>query len=555
MDLNVILPAERVAAMTKAGRWHDRTVIDYFDTAASELPDKVALTDRNSRTGGVTTLSFRQLKLLSERLGAGLAALGVDKGDVVSYQLPNWWQFVALYLASARVGAIANPLMPIFRERELLHMLGLAEAKVLVIPQSFRKFEYSSMVAGIRNKLPALKHVLAIGGEDKNSFENFAARRWEDEIDSKRLFASRRQGPNEVTKILFTSGTTGESKGVMHTANTLFGNLVEFTKRLELDVDDVVLMASPLAHQIGFVYGMLLSIMTKSKLVFMDIWNGEKAARLIQDEGVTFTMGATPFLADLTDVPTLGEYNISSLRMFVCGGAPISEALAKRAAKRLGRRILPAWGMTECGAVTTTKLSDPDAKAFGTDGCAQPGAEIQVFDANGVACFGKEGELKVRGAGNFVGYLKRPNLFNVDANGWLDTGDRARMDSEGYIRITGRSKDIIVRNGENIPVIEVESLLYHHPSIQDVAVVAMPDLKMGERACAFITLKSEAQAPTLADITTFLAEHRIAKQYYPERLEIVDTLPRTPSGKIKKFKLREIAKEFKDTLLHCRPNI
>jgi len=544
MDLSVILPAERIAAMTKAGHWHDFTVIDCLDAAAAELPDKVALTDRNSTTGCVTTLSFRQLKLLSERLGAGLAALGVDKGDVVSYQLPNWWQFVALYLASVRIGAIANPLMPIFRERELLHMLGLAEAKVLVIPQSFRKFEYSSMVAGIRNKLPALKHVLTIGGEDEFSFENFAARQWEDEIDSKRLFASRRQGPNEVTKILFTSGTTGESKGVMHTANTLFGNLVEFTKRLELGVDDVTLMASPLAHQIGFIYGMLQSIMTKSKLVLMDIWNGEEAARLIQDEGVTFTMGATPFLADLTDLPTLDNYDISSLRMFVCGGAPISEALAKRATKRLGRPIVSAWGMTECGAVTTTKLRDAGDKVFESDGCAFPGAEIQVFDANGVACFGSEGELKVRGASNFVGYLKRPNLFSVDANGWLDTGDLARMDSEGYVRITGRSKDIIVRNGENIPVIEVESLLYHHPSIQDVAVVAMPDAKVGERACAFITLKSEAPALTLAEVTTFLAEHRIAKQYYPERLEIVDTLPRTPSGKIQKFKLREMAKGF-----------
>jgi cyclohexanecarboxylate-CoA ligase len=542
MDLGVILPAERIAAMTAAGHWHDFTAIDCLDAAAAELPDKVALTDRNSTSGCVTTLTFRELKLLSERLAAGLAALGVDKGDVVSYQLPNWWQFVALYLASARIGAIANPLMPIFRERELLHMLGLAEAKVLVIPQSFRKFDYVGMLAGIRDRLPALHHVLPIGGEDKSSFENFAARRWEEEIDSRRLFDARRQGPNDVTKILFTSGTTGESKGVMHTANTLFGNLVEFGKRLELGVDDVTLMASPLAHQIGFIYGMLQAIMTKSKLVLMDIWNGEEAARLIQDEGVTFTMGATPFLADLTDLPTLGNYDISSLRMFVCGGAPISEALAKRATQRLARPIVSAWGMTECGAVTTTKLSDAGDKVLESDGCAFPGAEIRVFDANGVACFGKEGELKVRGASNFVGYLKRPNLFSVDTEGWLSTGDLARMDSEGYIRITGRSKDIIVRNGENIPVVEVESLLYHHPSIQDVAVVAMPDPKMGERACAFITLRSAAPAPTLSDIAGFLAARKIAKQYYPERLEIVDALPRTPSGKIQKFKLREMAK-------------
>lgn len=544
MELDVILPAERIAAMTKADYWHDRTVIDLLDAAAAEFPGKVALTDRNSTTGRATALSFRQLKLLSERLAAGLAALGVDKGDVVSYQLPNWWQFVALYLASVRIGAIGNPLMPIFRERELLHMLGLAETKVLVVPHRFRNFDYPSMIAGIREKLPALEHMLVIGGEGKWSFEDFLARRWEDEIDSKRLFASRHQGPNEVTKILYTSGTTGESKGVMHTANTLFGNLMEFTKRLELGVDDVVLMASPLAHQIGFIYGMLQPILTKSKLVLTDIWNGEEGARLIQDEGVTFTMGATPFLADLTDVRTLDKFDISSLRMFVCGGAPISEALAQRAAKRLGCRIVSAWGMTECGAITTTKLGDPDAKVFGTDGCALPGAEIQVCDSNGIACLGIEGDLKVRSASNFVGYLKRPNLFNVDADGWLDTGDRARMDSEGYIRIVGRSKDIVVRNGENIPVIEVEGLLYHHPSIQDVAVVAMPDIKTGERACAFITLRSGAQSLALADVTAFLAGHKMAKQYYPERLEIVDTMPRTPSGKIQKFKLREIAKEF-----------
>jgi len=204
-----------------------------------------------------------------------------------------------------------------------------------------------------------------------------------------------------------------------------------------------------------------------------------------------------------------------------------------------------AWGMTENGAATTTLPDDSDVKVFGTDGCALPSMALQVVDANGKACPpGVEGDLKVRGASNFVGYLKRPEFYGVNADGWFDTGDRAHLDAEGYVRITGRSKDIIIRNGENIPVVEVEGLLYGHPSIQEVALIAMPDPRMGERACAFVALKPDAKSLKLADVVAFLGKYKMAKQYYPERLEIMSALPRTLSGKIQKFKLREIAKKF-----------
>ena len=543
MDMNVILPSERIAAMTLAGHWHDRTVIDYLDAAAAAHPDKVALTDWNSMSEQASTFSFRQLKKLSERIGAGLYALGMRKGDVISYQLPNWWQFVALHLGAARIGCVTNPLMPIFRHRELVHMLGLAESKVLVVPQRFRGFDYPAMVAGISDGLPALEHVLVIGGEAEVSFEAFMARRWEDELDAQRLFAAQRQGSNEVTQILYTSGTTGESKGVMHTANTMFGNLVEFARRLQMSERDSVFMASPLAHQTGFLYGILLPIMLQATIVLHDVWSAEAAALRIEEERCTFTMASTPFLADLADLTTLARHDLSSLRIFLCGGAPIPEALARRAAERLRCAIMSAWGMTENGAVTTTQPGDPDDKVFGTDGCALPGSELRVIDAAGTRCPpGIEGELQVRGASIFVGYLKRPHLYGVDAEGWFDTGDRARMDSEGYIRITGRSKDVILRGGENIPVVEVESLLYRHPAISEVAVVAMPDPRLGERACAFVTLKPGAPRLALGDIASFLSEQRMAKQYFPERLEILEDMPRTPSGKIQKFKLREAAK-------------
>jgi len=545
MNLDFILPAQRIAAMTKAGYWHDRTIIDCLDAAAAELPDKVALTDWNSMTGRATTLSYRQLQRLSKRLGAGLAALGVGKGDVVSLQLPSWWQFIALHLAAVRIGAITNPLMPIFRERELLHMLGLAETTLLVIPHRFRNFDYPGMVAGIRDSLPALQRVLVVGGEGESSFEDFAARRWEDETDTGALFASRRQGPNEVMQILYTSGTTGEAKGVMHSANTLLAHLVESAKRLNLSEKDVFLMGSPLAHQTGFLYGLMMPILLKAKAVLLDVWAAERAAQLIQDEACTFTLSATPFLSDLTDLETLDKYDISSFRIFACGGAPVPAPLVPRAAKRLGCSVLSVWGMSENGAPTVTKPDDPIDKVSATDGCALPGMEVKVVDADGQECpRGVAGDLKLRGASLFVGYLKRPQLYAVDAEGWFDTGDCARMDADGYIRITGRSKDVIIRGGENIPVVEVEGMLYGHPAIQDVAVVAMPDLRLGERACAFVVLRTGAGPLTLADVNVFLDQHKIAKQYYPERLEIVDELPRTATGKILKFKLREIAAQF-----------
>ncbi|MBI4967449.1 MAG: AMP-binding protein [Rhodospirillales bacterium] len=545
MDLKLVLPGERIAAMTRAGFWGSRTLLDDLDDAASEVPDQVALTDWNSSTGQATTLSYRQLKKLSERLGAGLAALGVEKGQVVSFQLPNWWQFAALHLACLRIGAITNPLMPIFRERELVHMLGLAEAKVLVLPHRFRDFDYPQMVAGIRDKVPALKHVLVVGGAGDSSFESFAARRWEDEVDAKALFAARRQGANEVMQILYTSGTTGESKGVMHTANTIFGNLIPYIARLGLTSRDSILMASPLAHQTGFIYGVMMAIRLKTKLVLLDAWSGEVAARRIADEACAFTMASTPFLADLANLDRPERIDLSSLRMFVCGGAPIPEALAKRAVARLRCTLVSAWGMTENGAVTITSPGDPEAKIFGTDGNAVPGMELIVLDPDGKPCPpDSEGDLKVRGASNFVGYLKRPELYGMDEQGWFDTGDRARMDADGYIRITGRTKDIIIRGGENIPVIEVESLLYRHPAIQDAALVAMPDPRLGERACAFVTVKPGAPVPTLDSLGRFLAEQGMTKNYFPERLEIVAEMPRTPSGKIQKFKLRETARAF-----------
>jgi cyclohexanecarboxylate-CoA ligase len=261
--------------------------------------------------------------------------------------------------------------------------------------------------------------------------------------------------------------------------------------------------------------------------------------------GATFTMASTPFLADLADLPTLAEHDLSRFRIFLSAGAPIPSSLVERATKRLGAHVLSGWGMTEVGCITNCAPGDPPEKIFGTDGKALPGSEVKVVRADGTdAPAGEEGILKCRPNALFVGYLKRPEVYGVDADGWFDTGDYARMDKDGYIRITGRAKDIIIRGGENIPVVEVEELLYRHPAVRECAVVAMPDARLGERPCAYVGLNDGCRFD-FAAMTAHFRSHGMAAQYTPEKLVIRDALPRTPSGKIQKFVLREEAKGFK----------
>jgi len=525
--------------------WPNRLLTDYLDDAVNRHPDTVALTGRSSMTGATVTLSWRELRRRVDRMAAGLAGLGVGKGEVVACQLPNWWEFVALHLACVRIGAVTNPLMPIFRQRELRYMLAFARARVLVVPRLFRNFDYPSMVQAMRADLPELHHVLVVGGTGEDAFEQILlARRWEDECDTPALFAQRRGSPGDVVQLLYTSGTTGEPKGVLHSSNTLLGILLQYAKRLELTGGDVILMASPMGHQAGFMYGLMMSPMLGAKLVLQDIWAPEEAARLIQDEGVTYTMGSTPFLADLTDTPAIERYDIGTLRTFVSSGAPIPRVLVERASRRLGARIISAWGMTETGSVTTTIPGDPDDRIFGTDGVALPGMEVRVADAADRALPpGTEGRLQCRGIGNFVGYFMRPDLSQPTADGWFDTGDLAVMLEGGYIRITGRAKDILIRGGENIPVIEVENALYRHPAIREVAIVGMPDARLGERACAFVSLHP-GRSLDMAEMVAFLDTQQMARQYFPERLEVLDELPHTASGKIQKFHLRELARSL-----------
>ena len=544
MPFDALLLAPRRAAAIAAGLWPDRTLNDALDEAVATVPDKRALTAVRLDTGDTRRFTYAELATMADRVAVGLHRLGVRRNDVVACQLPNGWPFTVLYLACTRIGAVLNPLMPIFRERELNFMLAHGEAKVFIVPRVYRGFDYESMARGLQARLPALEKVVVIDGDGEDSFDALLARpAWEQEPDAQAILTASRPGPDDVTQLLYTSGTTGEPKGVMHSANTLLSNILPYAERLRLGADDVILMASPMAHQTGFMYGLMMPIVLRAHAVLQDLWQPERAAELIRAEGVTFTMASTPFLTDLTRTVAQSGQPLPTLRTFLSAGAPIPGVLVEQAQKGLGARIVSAWGMTENGAVTLTQLDDPDERPVQTDGKPLRGVEVKVVDFDGTPMpLGEAGRLLVRCCSNFGGYLKRPQWNATDAEGWFDTGDLARLDAQGYIRITGRSKDVIVRGGENIPVIEIESLLYKHPAVAQAAVVSYPDERLGERACAVVVLK-DGQSLGFDEMVQYFRDQRVATHYIPERLEVLDAMPATPSGKIQKFKLREALRE------------
>ena len=533
----VQLDEKRRAAEAARGIWPQRVLTGYFDQWVADRPEAIALIGHRHRSGDIMTMSYGELDRRATAIAANLRRLGVRKGDVVSFQLPNWWQFPALLIANTRIGAVNNPMMPIFRHRELSFMLAQAGSKVFIAPSSFRNFDHGRLALQLHEEIDGLDHVLLIDGEGGNSFEEVLL-----DADHEPLPDGCGADPDGVTQLLFTSGTTGEPKGVMHTSNTLIGTTLQFAARMGLGENEIIFMPSPFAHQAGYEYGALLALLIGAPLIMQDVWDPATARDLIARYKATYTFASTPFLADLAALEGVQPDDMPDFRLFVTSGAPIPPAVVAAAQERLGITVVGGWGMSECGILTTTELSGHKVRE--SDGHALPGSQVRVVDeAGNEAPRGQEGRFQIRGTGLFVGYLKRPDLYDIDEEGWFDTGDLARMDEEGYIRITGRSKDIIIRGGENIPVVEVENALYNMPQVADCAIVAMPDPRLGERGCVFILPKPFADIDMEA-MRAHLASQGISKSYWPERLEIVDEMPRTASGKIQKFVLRERARQF-----------
>jgi cyclohexanecarboxylate-CoA ligase len=543
MAFDIWLPQSRIAA--SAQLWPGRLPIDDLDDAVRTSAARTAFVGWNSVLRQQIRLSYGELGQRVDKIARGLIERGIRPGEVVAFQLPNWWEFIALLYACNRIGAVANPLMPIFRQRELRFMLSFGDARIVVVPHSWRGFDHLEMLRQIRPELPKLQHLFAVGGSGEHSFEAAFLDRPALTAAEQAMLAARRPAPNDVLELIYTSGTSAEPKAVMHTANTVLAAAGAFVADIPVSAGDVVFMGSPYAHQTGFLYGILMPIMLATKMVALDLWSADAAAPLIKAEGATFSMGSTPFLSDLVNLPEAARDRVrATLRTWVCAGAPIPRLLVQRARTELDLDVLSCWGMTENAGLTITRKRDPQDKVIDTDGRALPGSEVRIVDSSKRPLPADTvGHLQARGITHFVGYLKKPQLNSIDQDGWFDTGDLARMDGEGYIRIVGRSKDVIIRGGENIPVAEVENLIYRHPDVAECAIVAMPDQRLGERACVFVIAKPNARL-ALDDLTRFLDAQGMAKQYWPERLELVSEMPRTPSGKIQKFKLRELAADL-----------
>ncbi|WP_144552720.1 AMP-binding protein [Peribacillus simplex] len=539
MKLETILTQEYVGEFQ--GVWPNRTILDYLNDAIVKHPDKMAIIDKKS------SFTYKQLGKLVDRIALGLLHIGLGKGDVVSFQLPNWNEFIILHYAITRIGAISNPLIPIYRDREIGYMVGMAESKMIVVPEYFRGFYYPDMIERLSHQWPSMKHIYVIGDSAPHGMKLFSSlfeEPWEDRMDSS-ILDEITHDPNDVTEIIFTSGTTGSPKGVMHTHNTLCISTNYWIDRLHLTSEDVLFMASTFAHQTGFGYGVRLPTHIGGTGVYQDIWNPREFIEWVEREKITFTAGATPFLQDTVQMEGIERYDLNSLRVFVALGAPIPRHLVKEAMEKVPFKILSGWGQTEDGLVTLTRLEDPEEKLTNTDGIPFPGMELKVVDFEGEVCAPNiEGSLLVKGPALFVGYFKRiDDTLAEYSDGWFITGDRAFMDEDGYIRISGRNKDIIIRGGENIPVAYVENVLYEHQDISSAQVIAVPDSRLQEKACACISMKTGKSPITMDSMKEFLSEKGLAKQYWPEFLEIMDDFPRTASGKIQKFRLREMINE------------
>jgi non-ribosomal peptide synthetase component E (peptide arylation enzyme) len=539
MGFDTNLDPARAKVYVDQGLWLNRTLMDVFDEHAARTPDKIlVVADHGVRW------SYRQVAEKVELLARNLGALGIGHGDVISAQLPNWGEFLIIHLAATRLGAVTNALLPIYRAKDIAYILGLARTKLVIIPDSFRSYDFPETYRQLLPGLPLLEHIYVIGDNcppDMKSFDDLL------KDTGAAPIARRSFDGNDVTILIFTSGTESSPKGVIHSHNTLlFGNLTA-AKLLGLDANDVVWAVSPITHATGIEWNLRQAVVLGGTLVMQEIWDPEVALDLIEKERCTYTCAATPFATMLLDSPSLSVRDLSSFRVFLCGGAAIPATLGAEVREKIGCNLVPCWGMSECFAATMGSVTDPDDKRWGTDGRAMPGAEVAIFDEDRshILPSGEIGEIATRGPHVCLGYFRDPERTaeTFSNEGWLFSNDLGILDDQDYVRVVGRKKDIINRGGLKISAREVEDMILKHPAVKVVALVGVPDRRLGERSCAFVVVRG-GNTLTLDLLTQFLEKLGIAKYKLPEYLRLVEELPTTLTGKVQKFKLREAFAEI-----------
>ncbi|BCH49610.1 medium-chain fatty-acid--CoA ligase [Escherichia coli] len=533
MKVTLTFNEQRRAAYRQQGLWGDASLADYWQQTARAMPDKIAVVDNHG-----ASYTYSALDHAASCLANWMLAKGIESGDRIAFQLPGWCEFTVIYLACLKIGAVSVPLLPSWREAELVWVLNKCQAKMFCAPTLFKQTRPVDLILPLQNQLPQLQQIV---GVDKLAPATSSLSLSQIIADNTPLTTAITTHGDELAAVLFTSGTEGLPKGVMLTHNNILASERAYCARLNLTWQDVFMMPAPLGHATGFLHGVTAPFLIGARSVLLDIFTPDACLALLEQQRCTCMLGATPFVYDLLNLLEKQPADLSALRFFLCGGTTIPKKVARECQQR-GIKLLSVYGSTESSPHAVVNLDDPLSRFMHTDGYAAAGVEIKVVDdARKTLPPGCEGEEASRGPNVFMGYFDEPELTAraLDEEGWYYSGDLCRMDEAGYIKITGRKKDIIVRGGENISSREVEDILLQHPKIHDACVVAMPDERLGERSCAYVVLKAPHHSLSLEEVVAFFSRKRVAKYKYPEHIVVIEKLPRTASGKIQKFLLRK----------------
>ncbi|MBC0513816.1 medium-chain fatty-acid--CoA ligase [Escherichia coli] len=533
MKVTLTFNEQRRAAYRQQGLWGDASLADYWQQTARAMPDKIAVVDNHG-----ASYTYSALDHAASCLANWMLAKGIESGDRIAFQLPGWCEFTVIYLACLKIGAVSVPLLPSWREAELVWVLNKCQAKMFFAPTLFKQTRPVDLILSLQNQLPQLQQIV---GVDKLAPATSSLSLSQIIADNTPLTTAITTHGDELAAVLFTSGTEGLPKGVMLTHNNILASERAYCARLNLTWQDVFMMPAPLGHATGFLHGVTAPFLIGARSVLLDIFTPDACLALLEQQRCTCMLGATPFVYDLLNLLEKQPADLSALRFFLCGGTTIPKKVARECQQR-GIKLLSVYGSTESSPHAVVNLDDPLSRFMHTDGYAAAGVEIKVVDdARKTLPPGCEGEEASRGPNVFMGYFDEPELTAraLDEEGWYYSGDLCRMDEAGYIKITGRKKDIIVRGGENISSREVEDILLQHPKIHDACVVAMPDERLGERSCAYVVLKAPHHSLSLEEVVAFFSRKRVAKYKYPEHIVVIEKLPRTASGKIQKFLLRK----------------
>ncbi|HBA6809719.1 TPA: medium-chain fatty-acid--CoA ligase [Escherichia coli] len=533
MKVTLTFNEQRRAAYRQQGLWGDASLADYWQQTARAMPDKIAVVDNHG-----ASYTYSALDHAASCLANWMLAKGIESGDRIAFQLPGWCEFTVIYLACLKIGAVSVPLLPSWREAELVWVLNKCQAKMFFAPTLFKQTRPVDLILPLQNQLPQLQQIV---GVDKLAPATSSLSLSQIIADNTPLTTAITVHGDELAAVLFTSGTEGLPKGVMLTHNNILASERAYCARLNLTWQDVFMMPAPLGHATGFLHGVTAPFLIGARSVLLDIFTPDACLALLEQQRCTCMLGATPFVYDLLNLLEKQPADLSALRFFLCGGTTIPKKVA-RECQQHGIKLLSVYGSTESSPHAVVNLDDPLSRFMHTDGYAAAGVEIKVVDdARKTLPPGYEGEEASRGPNVFMGYFDEPELTAraLDEEGWYYSGDLCRMDEAGYIKITGRKKDIIVRGGENISSREVEDILLQHPKIHDACVIAMPDERLGERSCAYVVLKAPHHSLSLEEVVAFFSRKRVAKYKYPEHIVVIEKLPRTASGKIQKFLLRK----------------